>query len=93
MESIKLPTLPEIAKMSVEVCYRERTRLRTEISFARGNAMWDGPSDPSHKIIVACNEAIEMIDTRLTELTQAVEHGKGDPSSNREWPSERVTPI
>jgi len=67
MESIKIPTSIEIAKMSLVVCERERTRLRNEVSFARGNALWGGPSPES--IIDTCNEAIVAITARLFEVT------------------------
>ena len=67
MESIKIPTPADIVRMSVVVCERERTRLRNEVSFARGNALWGGPS--ANEIIKSCNEAIAAVNERLSEAT------------------------
>jgi len=44
MNKIVIPTIEQIASMSIERCQHERIRLRNEISFARGNTLWGGPS-------------------------------------------------
>lgn len=82
MESIRIPTYPEIAAMSLVLCELERTRLRNEISFAQGNALWSGPS--AGNIIDSCNETIRAINSRLSELTD-LDPDIGAPS--QEWES------
>ncbi len=67
MKEIMVPKIDEIATMSWMRCQCERTRLRNEISFARGNALWGGPS--SEQEIVAYKRAIAAINGRLSELT------------------------
>ena len=67
MNDIIVPSIDEIAAMSQNRCLYERTRLRNELSFARGNALWGGPS--GDREIVAFKKAIEAINQRLDELT------------------------
>ncbi len=66
MKEIMVPKIDEIATMSRMRCQCERTRLRNEISFARGNALWGGPS--SEQEVVAYKRAIAAINGRLSEL-------------------------
>ncbi len=68
MNEIVVPKIEEIATMSQVRCQYERTRLRNEVSFARGNALWGGPSGEPQ--IVAYNKAIAAINGRLGELTK-----------------------
>jgi len=63
-----IPNFQQIATMSFERCRQERTRLKNEISFARGNALWGGPSAEDQ--IVRYQHAIEMIEQRLHKLEQ-----------------------
>ena len=75
MESIRIPNHSDIATMSLSVCELERTRLRNEISFARGDASLGGPS--GEEIIVACNEAVKVINERMSELRELGDtHGR-----------------
>lgn len=67
MNEILIPALEQIAAMSLERCCHERMRLKNEISFARGNALWCGPSGEEQ--ILAYKHAIEAIDERLAQLT------------------------
>ena len=67
MQEIRIPTREEIDRMSQSRCQSERTRLRNEISFARGNAMWGGPS--SEGLVAALRCAIDVIEHRLYALT------------------------
>jgi hypothetical protein len=67
MQEILIPTAEEIRVMARTRCQSERIRLKTEISFARGNALWGGPS--CEEIIAALKAAIDVIDRRLNELT------------------------
>jgi hypothetical protein len=73
MEEVKIPTITEIGTMSRPHCQCERIRLKNEISFARGNAMWGGPS--TEGTIAALKRAIDAIDRRLCELT-SVDNGQ-----------------
>ena len=67
MNDIIVPAMAEIATMSWSRCQHERTRLRNELSFARGNALWGGPS--SDQQIAVYKNAIDAINDRLDELT------------------------
>jgi len=67
MSDIIVPAIEEIATMSWSRCHQERTRLRNELSFARGNALWGGPS--SDQEIATFKRAIDAINERLDELT------------------------
>jgi hypothetical protein len=67
MNYIIVPTIDEIATMSWSRCRQERTRLRNELSFARGNALWGGPSGDQE--IASYKRAIDAINKRLDELT------------------------
>lgn len=67
MDKILIPEVEQIAAMSLERCRLERMRLKNEISFARGNALWGGPSGEEQ--IVAYKHAIEAIDERIAQLT------------------------
>lgn len=78
MKEIVVPTIDQIATMSRERCRHERMRLKNEISFARGNALWGGPSREAQ--IVEYQNAIEAIDERLDELS----HGPGTVTA-QEW--------
>jgi len=69
MQQISIPMTEEINRMSRARCQCERTRLRNEISFARGNAMWGGPSYDG--LIAALRDAVEAIDRRLCALMAA----------------------
>jgi len=66
MNDITVPAIDEIATMSWSRCHQERTRLRNELSFARGNALWGGPSGDLE--IVRFKGAIDAINQRLDEL-------------------------
>jgi hypothetical protein len=44
MQQVLIPTAEEIRLMARARCQSERIRLKNEISFARGNALWGGPS-------------------------------------------------
>jgi hypothetical protein len=44
MQEVLIPTLEEIHVMARMRCQSERVRLKNEISLARGNALWGGPS-------------------------------------------------
>jgi hypothetical protein len=66
MSDIIIPGINEIATMSWNRCHQERTRLRNELSFARGNALWGGPS--SDQEIATFKRAIDAINERLQEL-------------------------
>ena len=83
MESIKIPTSSEIARMSLVVCERERTRLRNEVSFARGNALGGGPS--ADTIIDSCNEAITAINARLAEAMAYMRSYMETPTQEANW--------
>jgi len=67
MQEIKIPMFAEIDQMSRARCESDRTRLRNEISFARGNAMWGGPS--CEAFIGELRDALDAIDRRLRALT------------------------
>ena len=69
MEGIFIPVFEEIASMSRERCQNERIRLKNEISFARGNALWGGPSQDLS--VAALKEAVNSIERRLCELAVA----------------------
>jgi len=69
MEGIFIPVFEEIASMSLERCHSERIRLKNEISFARGNALWGGPSQDLS--VAALREAVNSIERRLCELALA----------------------
>jgi len=69
---IVVPTISQIATMSRERCMMERMRLKNEISFARGNALWGGPSREAE--IVEYKSAIDAIDERLNELSHNPEN-------------------
>jgi len=53
--------------MSEERCQSERIRLKNEISFARGSALWGGPS--SEAMIATLKATVDMIDKRLGEMS------------------------
>jgi hypothetical protein len=67
MQQVLIPTAEEIRFMARARCQSERMRLKNEISFARGNALWGGPS--SEKTIAALKTVVDAIDGRLNELT------------------------
>ncbi len=67
MQEVLIPTPDEIRMMARARCQSERIRLKNEISFARGNALWGGPS--GEKTIAALKTAVDAIDRRLDELT------------------------
>ncbi len=67
MQDINIPKLDDIANMSRERCERERLRLRNEISFARGNAMWGGPS--AEELLEGLRLALERLEQRLSQVT------------------------
>jgi hypothetical protein len=67
MQQVLIPTAEEIRLMAHARCQSERIRLKNEISFARGNALWGGPS--SEETIAALKTAVDAIDGRLNELT------------------------
>ncbi len=69
MQQVLIPTAEEIRLMARARCQSERIRLKNEISFARGNALWGGPS--SEKTIAALKTAVDSIDGRLNELTSS----------------------
>ena len=66
MQEVLIPTADEIREMARARCQRERIRLKNKISFARGNALWGGPS--SEKTIAALKTAVDAIDRQLNEL-------------------------
>ncbi|MBF6567646.1 MAG: hypothetical protein IVW54_02070 [Candidatus Binataceae bacterium] len=72
MDDIPIPSSEEIETMSWIRCNTERTRLRNEVSFARGNSMWGGPSNEAQ--IVAFNHAIEKIEHRMHDLSGTEPH-------------------
>jgi hypothetical protein len=72
MDDIVIPSPEEIETMSWVRCNSERTRLRNEVSFARGNSMWGGPSNEAQ--IVAFNQAIERIEHRMHDLAGTEPH-------------------
>ena len=92
MGSLRIPTQSAIATMSLVVCQRERTRLRNEISFARGNAMWGGPVKENEETIRACNEAIAAIESRLAELARAINFDT-EASRVKLWSTHTPTPL
>ncbi len=57
--------------MSRALCERERIRLKTEVSFARGDAMWGGPS--ADRMLNELKRAIEAIEARLEILTSSTD--------------------
>ena len=59
MQEVLIPAEEEICRMARTRCQSERIRLKNEISFARGNAMWGGPS--TEGIIAALKKAIDTI--------------------------------
>jgi len=67
MEEVAIPTIEEIGTMSRTRCQSERIRLKNEISFARGNATWGGPSNEA--IIAELKQAVDTIERRLSELS------------------------
>ena len=67
MDDIIIPSIDEIVTMPRSRCLYERTRLRNEVSFARGNALWGGPS--CDRQIASYKRAIDAINERLDELT------------------------
>jgi hypothetical protein len=69
MQELLIPTAEEIRAMARARCQSERIRLKNEISFARGNALWGGPS--GEETIAALKTAIDAIDRRLNELTSS----------------------
>ena len=69
VEGISMPVTEEIASMSRERCQGERIRLKNEISCARGNALWGGPSQDLS--VAALKEAVNAIERRLCELAVA----------------------
>ena len=69
MQEVLIPTLEEIHVMARIRCQSERIRLKNEISFARGNALWGGPS--TEETIAVLKTAIEAIERRLNELAGA----------------------
>ena len=76
LKDIVVPTFQQIAAMSFERCRQERTRLKNEISFARGNALWGGPSAEAD--IASYKHAIDMIEQRLHKPAPSTdEAGKG----------------
>jgi hypothetical protein len=70
LNEVIVPGRKQIATMSMERCRQERTRLKNEISFARGNALWGGPS--SEDRIVRYKEAVKMIEHRMQGLEHAM---------------------
>ncbi len=69
MQEVLIPTPEEIHVMARMRCQSERIRLKNEISFARGNALWGGPS--TEETIAVLKTAIEAIERRLNELAGA----------------------
>jgi hypothetical protein len=69
MQEVFIPTAEEIRVMARTRCQSERIRLKNEISFARGNALWGGPS--SEETIAALKTAVDAIERRLNELTSS----------------------
>jgi hypothetical protein len=69
MQEVLIPTVEEIRAMARARCQSERIRLKNEISFGRGNALWGGPS--GQEKIAALKTAIDAIDRRLNELTSS----------------------
>jgi hypothetical protein len=65
MPEVIVPTIREIEKMSYERCQSERIRLKNEISFARGNALWGGPSKEG--LIATLKSAIDAIERRVRQ--------------------------
>ncbi len=65
MEQVTIPSAEELRVMARARCQSERIRLKNEISFARGNALWGGPS--GEETIAALKTAIDAIDRRLNE--------------------------
>ena len=66
MEQIMIPTTREIATRSWERCQYIRTRLKNEISFARGDEAMGGGS--RKEAVAEYKRAIEMIERRSHEL-------------------------
>jgi hypothetical protein len=92
MNQIMIPTTEQIASMSIERCQHERIRLRNEISFARGNALWGGPS--AEEKIAAYRTAIEAIEGRLEELSPASAAASARPRPRLgDWRSEPTFAI
>lgn len=69
MQEVRIPTIREIEKMSHERCQSERIRLKNEISFARGSALWGGPSKEG--LITTLKGAVDAIERRVRQ-TQSV---------------------
>lgn len=69
MEKLSVPALKEIRTMPAMSCQHERIRLKNELSFARGNSMWGGPS--SETAIAVLKQAIDAIERRLSELRRS----------------------
>ena len=86
LKDIAVPTFQQIASMSSDRCRQERTRLKNEISFARGNSLWGGPS--AEEDIVSFKNAIEIIERRLQELaTSSEETGDDERRDAKHQPS------
>ncbi len=86
MNEIVIPATQQIITMSVERCKYERMRLKNEISFARGNALWGGPS--GEEKITAYKKAIQALEERLEALMCL--RGSALDGHPAEWPpSER----
>jgi hypothetical protein len=71
MQEVLIPTAEEIRVMARARCQSERIRLKNEISFARGNSSWGGPSGDG--VIDALKTAINAIERRLNEFASADE--------------------
>ncbi len=67
-QQVAIPEIEKIASMPLMYCQWERIRLKNEISFARGDALWGGPS--SGQMITALKQAVDAIERRLSELTR-----------------------
>lgn len=79
MNEIVIPATEQIITMSLERCKHERMRLKNEISFARGNALWGGPS--GEEKIAAYKKAMRSAWRRLCVC--------GDPHARDTRPSGR----
>ncbi len=62
-ETITLPDITEIATWNTERCHLERTRLRNELAFIRGDRAHGGPS--REDIAAALKFRLAAIDKRI----------------------------
>ncbi|HKV55131.1 MAG TPA: hypothetical protein VJN94_10890 [Candidatus Binataceae bacterium] len=68
-QPITLPGIAEIAAWQVDRCQLERTRLRNELSFLRGDHAHGGP--PREELAAALRSRLAAIDQRIASAFRA----------------------